>query len=184
MKKIGLCTHFSKTDEWAFDFALELARKHDWQLTICHWLNSPYSLRRDMVYPTLQHGGDPQPITPKLLTQLELELRQHFEPKLGDFTNVAFKLCEGMYQVELTRCFRQNLLDLVVIGYQLDDAQVASGEQRLEEFAAHLDYPLIIVGPDEPDRYMLNKAAESWLDLLQLPEGSWQNTELVIHERS
>ncbi len=53
-----------------------------------------------------------QPITPKLLTQLELELRQTYEPKLGDFTDVAFKLCEGMYQVELTRCFRQNLLDL------------------------------------------------------------------------
>jgi hypothetical protein len=103
---------------------------------------------------------------------------------LGDFTNVAFKLCEGMYQVELTRCFRQNLLDLVVIGYQPGDAQMASGEQRLEEFAAHLDYPLVIVGPDEPDHYILNKAAENWLDELQLPKGSWQAIELVLPEWS
>ena len=184
MKKIGLCTHFSQTDEWAFDFALKLVNRQRWQLTICHWLNSPYSLRRDMVFTTLRETGELQPITPKLLTQLELELRQIYEPKLGDFTDVAFKLCEGMYQVELTRCFRQNLLDLVVIGYQHFDEQMVSGEQPLEEFAAHLNYPLLIVGPDEPHLYMLNQAAQSWLDELQLPEGSWQAIESVMLERS
>jgi hypothetical protein len=179
MKKIGLCTHFSQTDEWAFNFALELVRRNDWQLTICHWLNSPYSLRRDMVYPTLREDGEPQPITPRLLTQLELELRQHFEPKLGDFTNVAFKLCEGMYQVELTRCFRQNLLDLVVIGYQQDD-KMTSGEQPLVDFATHLNHPLVIVGPESADQFTLNHAAQTWLDTLQLPDGSWQIVESVI----
>ena len=179
MKTIGLCTHFSQTDEWAFNFALELARKHDWKLTICHWLNSPYSLRRDIVYPSLSEGGEPQPITPELLTKLELELRQYFEPKLGDFTDVAFKLCEGMYQVELTRCFRQNLLDLVVLGYTPDDP-VTSNEQPLEEFAAHLNYPMVIVGPDATDQFMLNQAAKGWLDELQLPEGSWKAIELAV----
>jgi hypothetical protein len=184
MKKIGLCTHFSQTDEWAFDFALELVRRQKWQLTICHWLNSPYSLRRDMVYSTLHKDGKLQTITPALLTQLELELRQMYEPRLGDFTDVAFKLCEGMYQVELTRCFRQNLLELVVVGYQQFDEQMASGEQPLEEFSAHLNYPLVIIGPDEPDHYMLNKAAESWLGELQLLESSWQAVELVGPERN
>ena len=182
MKKIGLCTHFSETDEWAFNFALELVRRQGWQLTICHWLNSPYSLRRDIVYPTLHAGGEPQPITPELLTKLELELRQYFEPKLGDFTDVAFKLCEGMYQIELARCFHQNLLDLVVLGYPLEDL-VTSNEQPLEGFAAHLNYPLVIVGPDEPHQYSLNQAAQSWLDELLLPEGSWQTIELYLPER-
>ena len=180
MKKIGLCTHFSQTDEWAFDFALKLVRRQGWQLTICHWLNSPYSLRRDVVYPSLHEGGEPQPITPALLTQLELELRQTYEPKLGDFTDVAFKLCEGMYQVELTRCFRQNLLDLVVVGYQHFDEHTISSEQPLEEFAAHLNYPLVIVGPDAPDHFMLNQVAQGWLDELQLPEGSWDAIELAV----
>ena len=173
MKKIGLCTHFSQTDDWAFDFALELVRRNDWQLTICHWLTSPYRLRRDMVYPTLHKGGDLQPITPRLLTQLELELRQYYDPMLGDFTNVAFKLCEGMYQVELTRCFHQHLLDLVVIGY-MQEAQLAAGEQSLTAFAAHLNHPLVIVGPEQADHFLLNKAAEAWLDDLQIPEGGWQ----------
>ena len=27
MKNIGLCTHFSQTDEWAFNFALDLVRR-------------------------------------------------------------------------------------------------------------------------------------------------------------
>ena len=183
MKKIGLCTHFSQSDEWAFDFALELVRKQGWQLTICHWLNSPYSLRRDMVYPTLHEGGEPQPITPALLTKLELELRQYFEPKLGNFTDVGFKLCEGMYQVELARCFRQNLLDLVVLGYPPTDPET-SNEQPLEEFAAHLNYPLVIVGPDTPDHFMLNQAAQGWLDELQIQENSWQAVELVVPEHS
>jgi hypothetical protein len=179
MKKIGLCTHFSQSDEWAFDFALELVRRNDWQLTICHWLDSPYSLRRDMVYPTLRKDGEPEHITPRLLTQLELELRQHFEPKLGDFTNVAFKLCEGLYQVELTRCFRQNLLDLVVIGYQQVE-QMTSAEQPLVDFAAQLNHPLVIVGPESPDQFLLNHAAQSWLDEMKLPYGSWQIVEPVI----
>jgi hypothetical protein len=183
MKTIGLCTHFSESDEWAFNFALDLVRKQGWQLTICHWLNSPYSLRRDMVYPTLHAGGEPQPITPALLTKLELELRQYFEPKLGDFTEVAFKLCEGMYQVELTRCFRQNLLDLVVVGYPPDDPKT-SNEQPLEDFAAHLNYPLVIVGPDEPNHFMLNLTAQSWLDDLQLPEDSWSVIEAPVAEYS
>jgi len=179
MKTIGLCTHFSESDEWAFHFVLDLVRKHGWKLTICHWLNSPYNLRRDMVYPTLNEGGEPQPITPALLTKLELELRQYFEPKLGNFTDVAFKLCEGMYQVELTRCFRQNLLDLVVVGYPPDDP-ATSNEQPIEEFTAHLNYPMIIVGPDASDHFMLNQTAQSWLDDLQLPDGSWASLELAV----
>jgi hypothetical protein len=176
MKKIGLCTHFSHTDDWAFEFALGLVRTQGWQLIICHWVHSPYSLRRDMVYSSLTDHSKIQPISPKLLTKLELDLRQFFEPKLGDFTDVAFKLCEGIYQVELTRCFRQHLLDLVVMGYR-DDEQRSSGEQPLEVFASHLHYPLIIVGPDDPNQFQLNQAAEGCLDELELPEGSWQVIE-------
>jgi hypothetical protein len=132
-----------------------------------------------MIYPTLRQEGEPQPVTLRLLTQLELELRQHFEPKLGDFTNVAFKLCEGMYQVELTRCFRQNLLDLVVIGSQRDE-QMISAEQPLVDFAAQLNHPLVIVGPQSPDQFLLNPAAQSWLDEMKLPEGCWQILETNV----
>ncbi len=175
MKTIGFCTHFTQTDEWAFDYALSLARARNWKLTICHWLHSPYSLRRDMVYTDLKRTSQVQPVTPALLTTLELELRECYESQLGDFTNVAFKLCEGHYQVELTRCLRQNLLDLVVMGYQqtpvLEDVSV---EQPLTTFAQHLPYPMLLVGPQRPDQFWLNALAQNLLSDLNLPEGSWQ----------
>jgi hypothetical protein len=52
-----------------------------------------------------------------------------------------------------------------------------SGEQTLEEFAMQLPYPMIIVGPDNVNQFMLNQAAQGWLDELELPEGSWQLIE-------
>jgi hypothetical protein len=52
----------------------------------------------------------------------------------------------------------------------------------LEEFAAHLNHPLVIVGPDEPNNFMLNVAAQSWLDELELPEGSWNVIEAPVAE--
>lgn len=177
MKKIGLCTHFTQSDEWAFTYALRLARSHSWQLTICHWLNSPYSLRRDVVYPDLFGSGQAEPVTPALLTRLELQLRQYYDAKLGDFDQVAFKLCEGLYQVELVRCFRQNLLDLVVMGYQTAGEDEVSGEEPLEDFALRIEYPVVIVGPESPVQYWLNPAAAQWLDDLELPEGSWKLIE-------
>ena len=32
--------------------------------------------------------------------------------------------------------------------------------------------PLVIVGPEALDKFLLNQAAQNWLDELQLPEGS------------
>jgi len=180
MKTVGLCTHFSQTDEWAFDFAFKLAKTLGNQLNICHWLISPYTIRRDIVYDDLFGTTETVSVTPKLLNRLELQLREYYEPKLGDFTDVAFKLCEGAYQVELVRCFRQNLLDLVVMGYQLPLQEAPAEERSLEDFAASIDYPIVIVGLDGPESFLLNKKAFEILDLLDLPEGSWKVIEPVL----
>jgi len=174
MTTIGLCTNFTQTDEWAFEYALELAIKRDWQLNICHWLNSPYTLRRDIVADDLFAPVRLETVTPALLTRLELQLRQYFDPKLGDFTNVAFKLCEGQYQVELIRCMRNHLLDLVVMGYQPATSETYETWQPLSVFAANLPYPIILVGQDGPQSYLINVQALAWQDQLELPEGRWQ----------
>jgi hypothetical protein len=173
MKTVGLCTHFTQADEWAFEYAFRLVRSRGLQLQICHWLGSPYRIRRDIVYNhDLFEPSGTQPVTPELLTRLELRLRELYEPKLGDFTDVAFKLCEGAYQVELIRCFRRHLLDLVVMGYQLPAE--GAGDRPVEEFAASLAYPLVIVGLDGPESFLINAAAAEMLDQLELPEGSWK----------
>lgn len=176
MKSVGLCTHFTETDKWAFDYAFKLAQAKNLQLNICHWLESPYQLRRDLVYNDLFDHKNVVPVTPKVLNKLELKLREYYEPKLGNFTDVAFKLCEGTYQVELMRCFRQNLLDLVVMGYQEPATAATSTEQPMELFAMSLPYPVIIVGKDGPDTFLLNHKAAQIRDLLALPAG-WQVLE-------
>ncbi len=174
MTTLGLCTNFTQTDEWAFDYALQLARQRSWQLNICHWLHSPYTLRRDIVAGDLFNPAKLQTVTPALLTRLELQLRQYFDPKLGDFTDVAFKLCEGQYQVELIRCMRNHLLDLVVMGFQPAANADFEAYQPLEDFAAHLPYPIVLVGYAGPQTYLINSQALAWQDQLGLTEGSWQ----------
>jgi hypothetical protein len=174
MTTLGLCTNFSQTDEWAFEYALQLARMHGWQLNICHWLNSPYTLRRDVVADDLFDPTHLQTVTPALLTRLELQLRQYYDSKLGDFTDVAFKLCEGQYQVELVRCMRNHLLDLVVMGYQSSADGAFESWQPLEIFAAYLPYPIVLVGQAGPQSFLINTHALDWLDQLELPEGGWK----------
>jgi hypothetical protein len=173
MTTVGLCTHFTQADDWAFDYALGLVRQHNWQLNICHWLHSPFRLRRDIVQSDLFKPGEEVAVTPQLLVHLEQQLRQYYDERLGDFTNVAFKLCEGMYQVELERCLRQNLLDLVVMGYQPPETDLEPGALPLEEFALHLPHPLVIVGSQGPRSFLLNAKAVEWLPKLDLPEGAW-----------
>ena len=174
MTTLGLCTNFTQSDEWAFEYALQLARKRGWQLNICHWLNSPYTLRRDIVGDDLFAPAGLQTVTPALLTRLELQLRQYFDTRLGDFTNVAFKLCEGQYQVELIRCMRNHLLDLVVMGYQPEINEAFETWQPLEGFTANLPYPMVLVGHDGPQSYLINAKALGWQTQLEMPEGSWQ----------
>jgi hypothetical protein len=174
MKTVGLCTHFTETDKWAFDYAFELVQKRHLQLNICHWLESPYQVRRDLVYDDLFSHQKLVSATPELLNKLELKLRQHYEPKLGNFTDVAFKLCEGSYQVELMRCFRQNLLDMVVMGYQKLAPDASSGEQPMESFIVGLPFPIVVVGPEVPNSFLINEKASEIVELLALPEGSWR----------
>jgi len=171
MTTLGLCTHFTETDEWAFDYAFRLVQKHAWQLNICHWLHSPFLLRRDVVDDDLFHPTQTVPITPELLTRLEYQLRSYYDPKLGDYTQVAFKLCEGQYQVELARCFHKHQLDLVVMGYQRDEDE--AGTKSQEEFVAKLPYPLILIGKDGPDSFLLNEKAVEWIEQLDLVGQRW-----------
>jgi hypothetical protein len=180
MKTVGLCTHFTQTDEWAFDYAFNLARSRGLQLNICHWLESPYKIRRDIVYDDLFEPLETVVVTSELLNKLELQLREYYEAKLGDFTEVAFKLCEGAYRVELVRCFRQNLLDLVVMGYQLPVEGAVAEEQSLEEFAASIQYPIVIVGLEGPGSFLVNGKAFDMSDQLELPEGNWHVIQPVL----
>jgi hypothetical protein len=64
----------------------------------------------------------------------------------------------------------------VVIGYQ-ELSEVSSEEQPLELFVLNLEYPVIIVGQNGPDTFLLNHKAFEIRDQLALPPAGWQVLE-------
>jgi len=171
MKAIGLCSHYSRQGDWAFHYALSLARKHDVQLNIFHWLESPFRFRRDFVYADDKKENLVR-VTDELIAKKELELREYYDFWLGDFVKVGFRLCEGNEGAELLRCLHRKEYDVLVVGYTEKGADF--GGETIEKFASHFRIPVILVGPDKPNSYYLNQHAVKILDQLEIKEGSWK----------
>jgi hypothetical protein len=170
MNAIGFCARFSPQGDRALAYALKLARARELQLNIFHWLASPMRLRRDMVYADDAHAHV-EPVTEELKVRKERELREYYDPKLGDYVEVGFRLCEGRETVELSRCLHRGEFDLLVVGYE--EVGATFGDQTIEDFARGFRTPVVLVGPDAPDRYHLNGPAELILAELEIPGDRW-----------
>lgn len=168
MNGIGLCAVFSRQGDWAFDYALKLARHHKTKLNIFHFLESPYMLRRDVVFVDADKTETAK-VTPELIVKKDREMREMFDPKLGDYVDVGFRLCEGSNEIELRKCFKKGDYEVLVIGYNSKGADFG-GTTTIEEFASKFKGPVILVGPDSPDSYYLNHQAEMMLDQLLIPK--------------
>jgi len=171
MKGIGLCAIFSRQGDWAFDYALMLARHHKTRLNIFHFLESPYMLRRDIVFVDSAKTKT-APVTPDLIAKKDEELRMSFEERLGDYVDVGFRLCEGADEVELRKCFRKGDYEVLVIGYNEKGASFG-GNTSIEEFASQFKAPVVLVGPDSPTSIFLNKAAAERVADLNLGDAKW-----------
>jgi len=177
MNGIGLCAIFSREGDWAFDYALSLARHHRTRLNIFHFLESPYQLRRDMVFVDADRK-EVAPVSPDLLAKKDKELRESFDDRLGEYTDVGFRLCEGNDEFELKRCFRKGDYEILVIGYHGKGAPFG-GTTTIDEFAAKFKAPVVLVGPESPDSYHINEPARRRVGDLMLPEGKWKT---ICHE--
>lgn len=171
MQGVGLCALFSEQGDWAFDYALWLARKHKTKLNIFHFLESPYLVRRDVVFVDAEKKKTAL-VTPELIAERDKELRLTYDNRLDDYTNVGFRLCEGNDEWELKKCFRRGEYEVLVIGYEGKDANFG-GTTTIEEFASRFHGPLVLVGPDAPDQYFLNDKAKAMIGELNIPEGKW-----------
>ncbi len=171
MKGIGLCALFSRQGDWAFDYALTLARKHGTKLNIFHFLESPYAIRRDVVFVDAEKTQTAV-VSPELIAQKDKALRETYDDRLGDYVEVGFRLCEGSHEWELKKCFKKGDYELLVIGYE-GKGHDFGGTTTIEEFAGRFHGPLVLVGPDAPDSFTINEKAKALLDQLDLPEGKW-----------
>ena len=174
MESIGLCSHYSRQGDWAFDYAFGLASEKEIQLNIFHWLESPFRFRREIVYADSKKEKLVR-VTDELKAKKELELREYYDAKLGDFIKVGFRLCEGNEGAELARCLRRKEYDVLVMGYI--DKGADFGGQVIERFALNYKVPVVMVGPHKPNSFHLNKRAADIVDQLNIKQGSWSLIE-------
>jgi hypothetical protein len=175
MNGIGLCALFSRQGDWAFDYALSLARHHKTKLNIFHFLESPYMLRRDVVFVDADKK-ETTTVTPDFIAKKDKEMREMFDDRLGDYVEVGFRLCEGNDEMELRKCFRKGDYEILVIGYNAKGAAFG-GTTTIEAFCKHFKGPVILIGPDSPDSFHVNEHAEQRLADLQIPDGKWKRIE-------
>lgn len=168
MNGIGLCAIFSRQGDWAFDYALSLARKYQTKLNIFQFLESPYAIRRDVVFVDADKK-ETAPVTPDLLAKREKDLRTAYDDRLGDYVEVGFRLCEGNDEWELKKCFKRGDYEVLVIGYDSKGAQFG-GTGTIEEFASRFHGPLVLIGPDSPEEFYVNAKAKEILGDLNIPE--------------
>lgn len=175
MHGVGLCAIFSRQGDWAFDYALTLARKHNTKLNVFHFLESPYAYRRDVVFVD-EKKEKTAVVSPELIAEKDKELRLNYDDRLGDYTEVGFRLCEGSDEWELKKCFKRGDYEVLVIGYQGKNADFG-GTTTIEKFASKFKGAVVLIGPDSPDQYYVNAKGRELLEQLDIPDGKWKALE-------
>ncbi len=168
LNAIGFCAHYSEQGDWAFDYALKLSRQHSIQLNVFHFLSDPYHIEDDSVDQLDKESKA------KLAIEREKELRMYYDKRAGDYLDVGFRLCEDAEWVELHKCLLIREFQILVLGYVGSDARF--GGRPIEDFAEAFVSPVVLVGPDKPDQFHLNKQAALLISKLGLEIG---NVEII-----
>ena len=162
LNAIGFCAHYSEEGDWAFDYALKLSRLHGIRLNIFHFLADPYD--PDAAPPTFESREEQN----RLMVARERELRFYYDDRAGDYLEVGFRLCENNEWLELHRCLVDQEFQVLVLGYAGKHAKFSG--KPIEEFAHSFICPVVLVGPDGPGQFHLNKAAALMSQNLGIPD--------------
>jgi hypothetical protein len=158
VNSVGFCAHYSEPGDWAFDYALRLARQYKVKLGVFHFLSDPYD------------PGDhrAESLSPAERTQLaierEKELRLYYDVRAGEYLDVGFRLCEHREWLELHHCLIVREFQVLVLGYVSEHATF--GRRPIEEFAESFACPVVLVGPSRPNQFWLNSPARLIADKL------------------
>ena len=148
---LGFCAHYSKQGDWAFDFALQLSKRHNVKLNVFHFLQDPY----DPNYSKLKHLTRSE--IEKMAIAEEKELRFYYDKLAGEYLNVGFRECFEDSWTELHRCLKISEFQLLILGYTKTDAVFV--RKPIEEFANDFISPVVLVGPKNPQQLCLNHQA-------------------------
>lgn len=153
--KIGLIAHYSPQGDWAFEAALRIAREHGATLNVFCFLESPYEAPAG-VSPS---QAPIQAYDEQIQIDADRQLRDYYEDRLGDFVEVGFRVCDsGRHNLELRMCLKRKEYQLLVIPHLEPGATF--GSVPIEEFAYRFHAPVLLVGPETPDQYLVNPPAE------------------------
>ena len=122
-ERILYCTDFSEDADYALLSALDMAEKYQARLFVLHVLPSPYKYMRSIV-DNQKGGGQETFVSPDILAEGSRQLKERYEPKMGDFTNYQFHVVEGVPFVEIVRFARSKNIDFIILG--------AAGSSELE----------------------------------------------------
>jgi hypothetical protein len=161
LNAVGFCAHYSRQGDWAFDYALDLSRRHGIQLNVFHFLADPYDPRAE------PPRGLSREELRALTVERERELRMYYDERAGDYLEVGFRLCEDNEWVELHRCLVDREFQVLVLGVPTRGATF--GRRPIEEFAERFVCPVVLVGPDNPRQFQLNSSAALVAEKLGVP---------------
>lgn len=160
LNAVGFCAHYSTPGDWAFDYALGLARMHGIQLNVFHFLDDPYdpgNHRADLLTKAARE---------KLAAEREKELRLYYDERAGDYLDVGFRLCERTEWTEMHRCLVVHEFQVLVLAYLYKG--VMFGRRPIEDFAEGFVCPVVLVGPERSDQFLLNSPARLIADKLEI----------------
>ena len=172
LKSVGLCAHYSPVGDRAMRYALALARRYHLQLNIFSFVHDPF---HPGVLPTLDEI--PPDEREHRIAAADLELREYYEDRLGDYLDVGFRVCEGSENIELRRCLKRGEYQLLVVPYHEHGGSF--GDLPVEEFALRFLAPVVLVGRWRKVRYYLNAQAAMLADKLNLFRGTWRSLHPV-----
>lgn len=160
VQDIGYCAEFSQQGDWAFDFALSLAKSLKYGLNVFYVPD----LAWDAPHP-------PPRLSAEELLELDKRVRSYYDERLADFVEVGFRVCEGFADAELRRCMLHRDYQVLVLAYGRFGTLFAG--RPIEAFAYGFNAPVVLVGPTRPNQYFLNPPAVLVHPQLGLAEGEW-----------
>lgn len=169
---IGYCARMSDVGDWAFDYAFQLAKRHDIQLDIFFFPTSPCEEHQ-----ARGRWGELMRMARENEINLEKEIRLYYDEKLEDYEKVGFRLCLGDEAPELRRCLLRHEYDILVLGYEARLCPL--GEKPIEYFARSMQCPVVLVGPTGPNEIYLNEPATLWTDEIGVRQGEWKPVPLT-----